>query len=181
MRKSNKSHAMPMKCIVGTSSHRPCFLCSRHISLARISCSVSLETAYWSFSMRSTAALHVALPNLRWSSFMRSCITGGPNRQTHRSITYPFNQSHIHSINSINTAGDQSHIHSINSINTAVDQTGKRTDHISIQSITSILQRTKQANALITYPFNQLHIHSINYINTFLKEGCLMTWKSAEV
>lgn len=53
---------------VSTSSFSPCFLCSRQISLALISCRVSLETAYCSLSMRSTAAAHADLPNFLWSA-----------------------------------------------------------------------------------------------------------------
>lgn len=55
-----------------TSSFRPCFFCSRQISLALISCSVSLETAYCSRSIRSTAAVHADFPNFFWSARIRS-------------------------------------------------------------------------------------------------------------
>lgn len=55
-----------------TSSFRPCFLCSRQISLALISCRVSLETAYCSRSIRSTAAAQADFPNFFWSARIRS-------------------------------------------------------------------------------------------------------------
>lgn len=61
-----------------TSSLRPCFLSSRQISLALISCRVSLETAYCSRSMRSTAAAQVDLPNFLWSARIRSYRAATP-------------------------------------------------------------------------------------------------------